>query len=260
MASAVSSLLYVALNTRSDILWITNKLAKSCNNPGIKDFEALMHCFGYLRKYSDYGIRYYGDLKNSPVYQICEKNGVEYTDLVGFSDSSWQDCIDTGRSTSGFKIFFQGGIVESNSSMPVPVALSSAEAEYMGSCNLGAMMCHIRDLCYDLEFLGTPNFNDTELYGAPPSLLLVDNSATVQMSKNYKVSRKNRHIARCWHLVRRGVKDGLFTLKWIPGEDQLADDMTKSQLPAKSLPHFLRTQIKIPDAVKGYRSNTIGNR
>ena len=52
MASAVSSLLYAALNTRSDILWITNKLVKSSNNPGIKDYEALLHVFGYLRKYT----------------------------------------------------------------------------------------------------------------------------------------------------------------------------------------------------------------
>ena len=48
MPSAVSSLLYAALNTRSDILWITNKLAKSANNPGMVDFLALMHVFGYL--------------------------------------------------------------------------------------------------------------------------------------------------------------------------------------------------------------------
>ena len=48
MASAVSSLLYAALNTRSDILWITNKLAKSSSCPGIKDFEALLHVFGYI--------------------------------------------------------------------------------------------------------------------------------------------------------------------------------------------------------------------
>ena len=43
MASAVSSLLYAALNTRCDILWITNKLAKSSNCPGMKDYEALLH-------------------------------------------------------------------------------------------------------------------------------------------------------------------------------------------------------------------------
>ena len=53
MSSAVCSLLYLALGTRCDILWIVNKLAKSCKNPGLKDFNALMWCFGYLHKHID---------------------------------------------------------------------------------------------------------------------------------------------------------------------------------------------------------------
>ena len=43
-------------------------------------------------------------------------------------------------------------------------------------------------------------------------------------------------------------------------EDQLADDMTKTQVSSKLLPHFNRTLIKVPDSVKGYRSTAIGNR
>ena len=80
------------------------------------------------------------------------------------------------------------------------------------------------------------------------------------MSKNYKVTAKNRHIACRWHFVRRGVKDGLFNLHWIPAEDQLADDCTKTQVSKKSKPHFDRTLVKVPDRVKGFKSNTIGNR
>ena len=38
------------LQTTNDILWITNKLAKSTNDPGLKEFQALMHLFGYLEK------------------------------------------------------------------------------------------------------------------------------------------------------------------------------------------------------------------
>lgn len=77
MASTVSSLLYVALNTQCDILWIVNKLAKLSSNPGLEqDFKALMHCFGYLRKYPDYAIKFYANIKDSPVYEICEKHNV----------------------------------------------------------------------------------------------------------------------------------------------------------------------------------------
>ena len=260
MPSAVSSLLYAALNTRSDILWITNKLAKSANNPGLVDYEALLHVFGYLRRFPDYSIKFYANEKESPVHEICKKHAIEPTEIIGFSDTSWQDCPDTGRSTCGYKVFVQGGLVDAQSTMPVPVALSSAEAEYMGACNLGAMTCHLRDLIYEFEALGSAQYNVDGKSHSTPSILLVDNQATVRMSKNYKVTPKNRHVGRRWHFVRRGVKDGLFTLQWIPGIDQLSDDMTKTQVASKSQPHVDQTLIKIPDKVKGFRSNTVGNR
>ena len=260
MASAVSSFLYIVLNTRSDILWIVNKLAKSSSNPGIKDYEALMHCFGYLRKFPDMAIKFYANPKESPVYQICDKHKVEFTDIIGFSDSSWQDCPDTGRSTGGYKVFCQGGLIDANSTMPIPVALSSAEAEYMSCCNLGAMIYHLRELLYEFEFLGTSEYHMDGLFGTAPTMLLIDNQATVSMSKNYKVTSKNRHIGRRWHFVRRGVQGKLFKLQWIPAADQLADDLTKTQQASISSSHVIRTLIKVPEMVKGFKSSTVGNR
>ena len=260
MASAVSSLLYCALNSRSDILWAVNKLAKSSTNPGIKDFNALMHLFGYLRRFPDYAIKYYANLEESPVVKICKEHKTPISQIVAFTDSSWQDCPDTGRSTCGFKIFIQGGIVEAQSTMPVPVALSSAEAEYMGACNCGAMISYLRELMYEFEFLGTSKYDIDGVFGNTPTILLIDNQATVRMSENYKVSQKNRHVGRRYHFVRRGVQGGLFKLIWIPAKDQLADDMTKTQDSKVSITHSSRTLIKVPDSVKGYRSTTIGNR
>ena len=80
------------------------------------------------------------------------------------------------------------------------------------------------------------------------------------MSKNYRVTAKNRHIGRRWHFVKRGVKAGLFQIKWIPASDQLADDLTKTQPSATSLNHMTRTLIKIPEKVRGFKSTTVGNR
>ena len=154
----------------------------------------------------------------------------------------------------------QGGLVDANSTMPIPVALSSAEAEYMGACNAGAMLCHLRDLRYDFENLGSSTFDINATDKDTPSIILVDNQATIRMSKNYKVTGKNRHVGRRWHFVRQGVKQKLFNLQWIPGQDQLADDCTKTQPASKSKIHFERTLIKVPEKVKGYKSNVIGNR
>ena len=47
---------------------------------------------------------------------------------MDFSDSSWQDCPDTGRSTGAYIIFYQGGIIDHVTHVPVPVAQSSAES------------------------------------------------------------------------------------------------------------------------------------
>ena len=99
--SAVCSLLYLALGAQPDILWIVTKLAKANLAPGLKDFHALLWCFGYLRKYQSWGIKIYSNAQESPVSQILKQIDVCPTDIIVFSDSSWQDCPDTGHSTCG---------------------------------------------------------------------------------------------------------------------------------------------------------------
>ena len=118
--------------------------------------------------------------------------------------------------------------------MPVPVALKSAEAEYMGACNVGTMLCHLRELLYEFEFLGKDDYDLNGSIKSIPAIILVDNQATVRMSQNYKVTSRNCHKAIRWHFVRCGVQDNLFSLKWVLAKDQLADNCTKSQEANKS--------------------------
>jgi hypothetical protein len=60
------------------------------------------------------------------------------------SDLSWNDDVDTGRSTGCFLIFYMGGIVDHSSNMPDPIAMScSAEAEYNQSCRATMALMHI---------------------------------------------------------------------------------------------------------------------
>ena len=42
--------------------------------------------------------------------------------LMAFSDSSWQDCTDTVRSTETYIIFYQGGPIDHGKHVPVIVA------------------------------------------------------------------------------------------------------------------------------------------
>jgi len=50
--------------------------------------------------------------------------------FFAFSDSSWNDDMDTGLGTGCFIVTYIDGVLDHSSNMPDPVALSSAEAEY----------------------------------------------------------------------------------------------------------------------------------
>ena len=122
------------------------------------------------------------------------------------------------------------------------------------------MICHLRELVYEFEYLGTTQYDIEGNTSDTPSILLVDNEATVQMAKHYKVTSKNRHVARRWHFVQRGQEAKKFKVQWIPAKDQLADDGTKIQPASIAKTHMNRTILPVPDRVRGYVSNVVGNR
>lgn len=245
--SAVCSLLYLALGTRGDILFIVNKLAKACVAPGKEDFKALLWLFGYLRAEPAWGSKFYSDMKESPVNNLVKKHILKTSDIIVFTDGAWQDCPDTGRSTTGFLIYYQGGVIEANSSLQVPVAMSSCEAEVMASCSGCMAAAHIHMLLYDMKYLGTKDYNCTKpALPDPPTIIMVDNQAAVQMSLNDKLTKHTRHISRRFHYVTQGAKKNLHKLEWCPGEDMLADIMTKSTDPSKTSPHRDRAYYSLP--------------
>ena len=135
--------------------------------------------------------------------------------------------------------------------MPIPVSMSTAEAEYMAAAICCMALAHFRSLEYDFNNLGKDNYNVNEESPNIPTVLLVDNSATVTMSKNFKQTKKNRHIARRYHYVREGTRMKFHKLVWIKNDDQLADDMTKTQASTTSLKHMIRTLYQIPSSVCG---------
>ena len=69
---------------------------------------------------------------------------------MDFSDSSWQDFLDTGRSTGAYIIFYQGGPIDHGTHVPGPVAQYSAESEYNAACTAGMDLSHFRMLIHDL--------------------------------------------------------------------------------------------------------------
>ena len=137
-----------------------------------------------------------------------------------FADSSFADCPDTGRSTGGFHVFFQGGIIDSASFRPEPVTQSSAEAEYCNAC-VAAVAGQALSMLVQ-EFLG---LDPDQPRNFP---IFLDNQSTILMGQSFKDTKQTRHILRRFHFVRWMESTGRARLMWISKNFQMADPTTKN--------------------------------
>ena len=105
----------------------------------------------YIRDNKTLGLKYYKDLNDAPVTDLLRKDSIKTKNgLMAFSDSCWQDCSETGRSTGAYIIFYPGGTIDHGIHVPGPVAQSSAESEYNAACTAGMDLAHFRVLINEL--------------------------------------------------------------------------------------------------------------
>ena len=108
-----------------------HKLEKFSANPGKVHFEGLVHILRYIRCNQTFVLKYYADINDAPVTDLLRQASIKTENhLMDFSDSSWQDFPDTGRSTGSYIIFYQGFTIYHGTHVPGPVAQSSAESDY----------------------------------------------------------------------------------------------------------------------------------
>ena len=90
-----------------DLSFAVYKLAKFSANPGKVHFEGLIHLLRYIRDNKPLSLKYYADLNDTPVTDPLRQANIKAKNhLMYFSDSSWQDFPDTGRSTGAYIIFY----------------------------------------------------------------------------------------------------------------------------------------------------------
>jgi hypothetical protein len=142
--------------------------------------------------------------------------------FFGFSDSSWNDDVDTGRSTGCFIITYMGGSMDHSSNMPDPVALSSAEAEYNEGCVAFMAASHLRMLLCELEGIDEG--------GMAPTTMYFNSKSAMAMGNSYHDTKHTQHIMRRYHFVRNEIAARRFETRWISMEFMISDIGTK-QLP-----------------------------
>ena len=238
-SSCVGSLIYLAM-TRCDICYAVNKLAKFTRHPGRVHFNALIHVLRYLRDNSLLGIRFYSEPAQSPLMSMISMvNPQQSHPLFGFLDSSWNDDMDTGRSTGCFLMIYMGGVIDHSSNLPNPVALSSAEAEYNEGCIAFMAGSHLRMLIAELE--------GSDEQTMAPTYIYFDSKSAVAMGASYKDTKHTRHILRRYHYVREGVNSKRFIMYWIDNSLQMADIGTKNNLGPKHQQLVEKFHVTIQD-------------
>ena len=76
------------------------------------------------------GLKYYADINYALVSDLLKQASIKTENqLMAFSDFSWKDFPDTGRSIGAYIIFYQGGKIDHDTQFLGPVAQSSAESE-----------------------------------------------------------------------------------------------------------------------------------
>ena len=120
--ACIGSFIYL-LYTRLELSFSVQKLANVSANPGKLHFEGLIHILRYIRDNQTLGLKYYVDMDDAPVTKLLRQASINTENhLMDFSNSSWQDCPDTGRSIGAYIIFYQGGPIDHGTNVPGPVS------------------------------------------------------------------------------------------------------------------------------------------
>ena len=215
--SIIGSLLYAAMISRPDISFPTQRLGRHLQATNEEHRKAAKRALRYLKGTLDKGI----------TYGMRERSGIT---LEGYCDSDWAADKDTRRSVTGYVFTINGDPISWQSKLQPTVALSTTEAEYMA---VGAAVQEAIFLKRLLASLGFKQQGATVIY--------VDNSGCIAMSKNPVFHKRTKHIDIRWHFIRETTERGDVKLEYIPTGEQLADPLTKA-LPKGKLQE-LRTKL-----------------
>ena len=220
---AVGSLNYLA-NTAVQQLFAIQKACRFTQRPGRRHFEGLLHLLHHIRCHPPPGLTFYHEVDCSPLSHLLQEAKLaDKLDMhfIYFSDSSWGDC-DNQRSTGSYIGFFQGGVVDMNSFVPEPIALSSAEAESNALCVAAANAACTRMIVMEIMT------GDSDCIYTVPFLL--DNTAAEIMTRNNKDTKRTRHIARRMLFARYECQHGHILVHYVDGKQhQVANIGTKAR-------------------------------
>lgn len=196
---AIGSLLYLAKNTRPDILYAVILLARFTANPRRRHWEGVKRVLRYLKGTENFGL-----------YYQCTNSKI-----VAYTDADWGNDREDRKSYTGVMVMFGSAPVLFISRKQPTVALSTTEAEFIAASETLKELIWLKSLLFELNVeVETP-------------VLRIDSQTAIRLVKNPEFHRRTKHIDIKYNFIRDRYGAGEFTLEYTPTENQLADFLTK---------------------------------
>ena len=201
--SLVGSLLHLSLNTRPDICFAVNRLAKFNQEPHVEHWNAARRVLRYLK----------GSINKSLIFTKANAQ------LVAYVDADWAADKADRKSCSGYCFMLSNACVAWASKKQSIVAQSTAESEYSALSEATNEATYLRQL---IEEIGCKEYVQT------PLRIFNDNTSAIKLTENPMFHKQTKHIGIRVHNVRQHVDEGKLKVEYMPTESMVADVLTKA--------------------------------
>ncbi|XP_056698491.1 secreted RxLR effector protein 161-like [Spinacia oleracea] len=211
--SAIGALMYLANNTRPDIAFSVNLLARYSNSQTKRHWNGIRHLFRYLRGKLDLGLLYQSRKDATP---------------IGYADVGYLSDPQKAKSQTGYLFTYGGTAISWKSTKQTLTATSSNHAKLIALYEAGRECVWLRSMISNIqEGCGMNSVTEN------PTIIYEDNTACIaQVTEGYIKGDRTKHISPKLFFTHDLQKEGTINVQQIQSCDNLADLFTKS-LPSK---------------------------
>ena len=203
----ICKLAHLSRTTRPDISYAVGVLSRFMSNPALIHWNAAKRILKYLK------FRKTGSLSLNPkLLAPSSKFSVSlYVDADHAGDS------DTSKSTTGYFICVGQALTAWNSKLQEKISTSSTHAEHIAAYHA------LTDLIWHQNILRSMDLLDE----TTPSVIYGDSIPSQNLAMDWMVTARSKHFDVKLRYINEQVDNGLVIFKHIPGQENIADCLTK---------------------------------
>ena len=230
-----ASVNFLTTISRDDMRFVQGKTSKYCLNPGLEHFLTQKHQLRFLKGTLNYGIDFVWNASDPPPVDGP-------LDIVAWSDSSYADDVDTGRTTLGDVVKVNGATVSASSRLGARVdsCVNHSELQaFAGVCappkdgvlTDGASAALVRTSRTVSWLRGIKAaLERRDVTKMPPTPVRVDNAGVISMLEGATIKAANKHIYKALAENRERVHlDRSVVAVKVDTKDNIANAMTKQE-------------------------------